>query len=466
MIDRNIDIESLITPTPCDKNYLPAYLFNKRYNEIAEAHPQKEILHIALKDTIGNTSRFKLALVPQGSSMATNTQLYVDRFVKFLLWAQGGHELYLAGPLKICQKVAKDYSTLGSRGFDSELMTKVYGGFSVIQCHEKELPNPSSNQAKIGGHLEGCRIGFDLGASDYKIAAVQDGNVLFSTEIPWTPVTESDPEYHIQKINEGLQIARDHLPRLDAIGGSSAGIIMNNQIKVASLFRAVPAKLFKEKVTNIFSRLQSEWQVPITVVNDGDVTALAGAMSLNCHSILGLAMGSSEAVGYINAQGQITGMLNELAFAPVDYNTRAAQDEWSKDFGVGALYFSQQAVNKLALYEKMALPAEMPLPERLKLIQDKANAEDGNALKIFESIGFYLGHTIPHYGDFYDLQNLLILGRVTSGLGGETILQVARQTLAQQYPDLNEKIKIHIPDEKFKRVGQAVAAASLPALED
>ena len=83
--------------------------------------------------------------------------------------------------------------------------------------------------------------------------------------------------------------------------------------------------------------------MPFEVVNDGEVTALAGSMSLGENAMLGIALGTSTAAGYVTPDGNITSWLNELAFVPVDYNPAAPTDEWSGDYGVGAQYFSQQA---------------------------------------------------------------------------------------------------------------------------
>ena len=224
-------------------------------------------------------------------------------------------------------------------------------------------------QVAAGGHLKGCRIGFDLGASDYKVSAVVDGEAVFTEETPWDPRNQANPDYHYHHISAALHRAAAHLPRVDAIGGSSAGIIVDNEIRVASLLRAIPRKLFPQ-AAGIFKRVQKEWNVPVVVVNDGDVTALAGALSLGKKGMLGVAMGSSEAAGFMDRKGRILGWLNELAFAPVDYNPAAAADEWSGDRGVGALYFSQQAVNKLLPAAKIELPEKMGLPERLKEVQE------------------------------------------------------------------------------------------------
>ena len=156
--------------------------------------------------------------------------------------------------------------------------------------------------------------------------------------------------------------------------------------------------------------------------------------------------------------------MNELAFAPVDYNPAAAADEWSGDIGVGVMYFSQQAVNKLLPAAKIKLPDEMGLPERLKEVQNLMAKGDSRTAKIYETIGVYLGYTIPHYVDFYDFQHMLILGRVTTGKGGDIVLDKAREVLKSEFPEVTGKIQLHVPDEKSRRVGQAVAAASLPAV--
>jgi len=202
--------------------------------------------------------------------------------------------------------------------------------------------------------------------------------------------------------------------------------------------------------------------VPLVLVNDGEVTALAGAMEINDSAVLGISMGTSMAVGYVNPEGNITDWLNELAFAPIDYRDDAPADEWSGDIGCGVQYFSQQGVARLAAKAGLDFKDDMPLPERLVEVQKLMAGGDSRARKIYETIGINFGYTLAHYADFYDYRNLLILGRVTSGDGGQLILDKAREVLNEEYPELSEKIAFRTPDEKNKRHGQAVAAAGLP----
>ena len=452
-------------PAPLDPGFQPFFLAGRNYRQAVAASSRKEPLTIALERNAGLVTRWNLEVFPSGSPHDADSFRYVERTIKFLLWARGGWKLYLAGPHKLSGQIRDCYSPTGARAFDADLMEKIYGRqFEVSLVGPDELPSERESTVALGGHLNGCRIGFDLGASDYKLAAAIDGDPVFSAELPWNPKDESNPQYHYRAINEGLKLAASKLPRVDAIGGSSAGVFVDNQVMVASLFRSVPPAEFETFVKPMFLNLQKEWRVPLVVINDGDVTALAGAMSLKENAVLGIAMGSSQAGGFLDRHGTITGWLNELAFAPVDLNPRAAVDEWSGDAGVGALYFSQQAVNKLALAAGWDFPEDTGLPERLRLTQERATAGDPVARQIFESIGVYLGYAIPLYAEFYDFKRLLILGRVTSGDGGEIILAKAREVLRVEFADLAKRIKLVVPDEKSRRVGQAVAAASLPAI--
>lgn len=446
-------------PAPLDPGFEPLMLALRAAGEGPGA---RQRLEIAWERDAGGVGRYDVTL-PGAGENETAFRL-AERAVKFLLWAAGGWRLLLSGPDWLCKRLQAEYSPAGRRSFDADLMHKVYGRPMTVEIRSPgKMPAAADAANPAGGHLDGCRIGFDLGASDYKITAVNEGNVVFSDELPWDPRNQADPEYHYRKVNEGLKIAASKLPRVDAIGGSTAGVVVANRIMVASLFRAIPAARYGE-AQSIFHRIQKEWQVPVEVANDGDVTALAGALSLDTSAVLGVAMGSSEAGGYLDRRGRLTGRLTELAFTPVDFNPAAAADEWSGDYGVGAMYFSQQAVGRLAPAAGISFEERVALPERLKEIQRIMALGDGRAAKIYETIGVYLGYTVPWYREFYDFDHLLILGRVTSGKGGEIILAKAHEVLKAEFPEMAGRVNVFLPDEKARRVGQSVAAASLPSL--
>jgi predicted NBD/HSP70 family sugar kinase len=387
----------------------------------------------------------------------------IERWVKFLLWSRGAHRVHFKGPKELYEHLRAHYVNTPTGRFDAEIMgQKIYERpFEVVWSDE--LPSAREQSASLGGHLDGCRVGFDLGASDRKVAAVIDGKAVFTEEVPWDPRSQSDPQWHFDEINASLKRAASHLPRVDAIGGSAAGVYVNSQVKVASLFRGVPEELFAKRVKGLFQELKRAWRnIPFEVVNDGEVTALAGAMSLKANGVLGIAMGSSLAAGYVTPDGKITSWLNELAFAPIDYNPSAPVDEWSGDYGCGVQYFSQQAVGRLIPKAGLPVPGDLPLPEKLVEVQKAMAAGDERAAKIYETIGVCFGYAIAQYTNFYDFQHLLVLGRVTTGEGGAIIIRQAQRVLREAFPEL--KIEIHMPDEKEKRHGQAIAAATLPAL--
>ena len=389
----------------------------------------------------------------------------MERWLKFLLWSRGACKIHFAGPTDLAEQLQRHFRETSTGRFDAEIMgTKIYGrGFEVIPCKPEQLPAASERTAPLGKHWNGCRIGFDLGASDRKVAAVRDGKTVFSEEVPWDPRSHSDPQWHFDQIMESLKRAAAHLPRVDSIGGSAAGVYVDNQVKVASLFRGVPEHLFQSRIKNLFTELKKAWNgIPFEVVNDGEVTALAGAMSLNDSAVLGVAMGSSQAAGFVNPEGNITSWLNELAFAPIDYNPAAPVDEWSGDYGCGVQYFSQQGVGRLIPAAGLKIDLGLGLPDKLVAVQHAMAGGDERAAAIYETIGVYLGYTIPHYAEFYDFRNLLLLGRVTTGAGGALIVQRAEAVLREEFAEL--AVKIHMPDEKEKRHGQAMAAASLPVI--
>ncbi|HMP75143.1 MAG TPA: ROK family protein [Kiritimatiellia bacterium] len=450
---------------PLDARFQPLGKLRLDYELRAARDPRAVAVGFAIERTEGEISRWEGRILGPGNGHEAESAAYLRHTLKFLLWARGGATVHVAAPETIQRLLAQAFEPGGSMHFDAGLMARAFDRPLAVKAVDLAgLPAASEGGQALGGHRDGCRIGFDLGASDYKIAAVRDGEPVFSAEFPWHPVVEPDPAYHYQRLNDGLRQAAAHLPRVDAIGGSSAGIIVDNKIMVASLFRAVAPDRFERDVKTLFHRLQAEWGVPLAVANDGDVTALAGAMAWNRPGILGIAMGSSEAAGYIDPNGRILGWLNELAFAPVDARPDAPRDEWSGAAGVGAQYFSQQAVSRLLPAAGIELAPEMPLPERLLHVQKLAAEGDHRAERIFETIGGYLGHTLPLYHQFYPFSDVLILGRVTSGRGGEILMASASCVLQELYGEVGAPFRVRVPDEKSRRVGQAVAAASLPPL--
>ena len=435
----------------------------------AAARGSKSRVSFAWERENGNVFRFDVPLPDRIAPRAVpETRRLVERIVKFALWSAGGWKLSISGPDALARPVAAAYSPNGARSFDVGFFSDLYARpVEARVVAPSEVPRTKERRTVVRNATDGNRIGFDLGASDFKISALKRGRVVFSKEFPWEPRVQPDPEYHYSKLTAGLKEAANALGgHVDAIGGSTAGTLVGKRLGPASLIRAVleraPDK--KDAARSLFERIERDWGVPFEVFNDGDVTALAGAIAMKRTGVLGVAMGSSEAAGYVDQSGALTGRVSELAFAPVDMDPDAPRDEWSGDSGVGAMYFSQQAVNYLATAFGMKFPKSMKLPERLRRVQDAMEKHEEAALKVYLAIGRRLGSAAAWYREFYDYSNLMILGRVTSGFGGEIVLQSAREFLAAEDPALAQSIDIFMPDERARRLGQSVAAAQIPSI--
>ncbi len=413
----------------------------------------------------GYTHTVRMTVFNDGADDARNFVM-VERIVKTLLWVYGGYKIVVAGSFPIFEHIKRAYAADGERAFDFNFMAGVYEQPFSVEYIENvdDAPETRESASPVGRHLDGCRVGFDAGGSDMKVSAVIDGESVYSEEIVWHPKTQTDPAYHFNGIRSAIEKAAAKMPRLDGIGVSSAGVYIDNRAMVASLFLSL-SEADKQKCKNIYLDVaESLGNAPLEVANDGDVTALAGAMELNDDCVLGIAMGTSEAGGYVDGHGNITGWLNELAFVPVDMSESALVDEWSGDIGCGVKYFSQDAVIKLCPAAGITLDDSLTLAEKLKYVQKLHADGDPRTKGIYETIGVYFGYQIAYYARFYDIRHVLIMGRVTSGEGGTILLNKARDVLALEYPELAQKISLHIPDEASRRVGQSVAAASLPVI--
>lgn len=444
-----------------DSGFAPLSVVCREMRENTKENGQDVV--IAIERNKGYTVNYKTRIFKDGTGHDEENFAFIERMTKALLWVAGGYKIYIAGSNVVGEKIKEAYTYGGLRDFDVRFMERVYEtSFEVIVCALSDAPEEKSAATPIGRHLDGCRIGFDAGGSDRKVSAVIDGESVYSEEVVWFPKTNPDPAYHYQGILDAMKTAASHMPRVDAIGVSSAGVYIDNRIMVASLFLKVSDEDFDKKVKNMYIDVAREIgeNIPIEVANDGDVTALAGAMNLGDNSVLGVAMGTSEAGGYVDPNGNITGWLNELAFVPVDFSKDAMVDEWSGDYGCGVKYFSQDGVIKLAPYAGIQLDETLSPAEKLKVVQGLMKDGDERARAIYDTIGVYFGYAIAFYTEFYDIKHVLIMGRVTSGEGGTIVLERAQEVLDKEFPELN--IQLHIPDENSRRVGQSVAAASLP----
>lgn len=463
-----LPIAPKLTPE-LDPDFLPASLWIQAYEELAEQVGSR-LVEVVLRRANGSGCAHQLTMLPDAPEWRALNLRHLERILKFLVWSAGGHHFVIAGAGELVAPLSEIYSIPGERAFDVDYSRRFFGEALRISSVEKEdMPEYQAADSAMAASqgASGNRIGFDLGGSDRKCAAIQDGKVVFSEEVPWDPYFKSDPDYHLEGIRDSLRRAAEHLPRVDAIGGSAAGVYVDNRVRAASLFRGVPDELFESRVRDMFLQIAEEWgNVPFRVVNDGDVTALAGALSLKQGGVLGLAMGTSTAAGYADLSMRITERISELAFVPLDYRPDAPVDEWSGDHGCQVQYFSQQGVSRLIPSSGLEISPDLDKPEQLVKVQEFMAKGDDRAAAIYRTIGRYLGYAIPHCARFYDIRHLLLLGRVMSGDGGQLIIDHAREVLEAEFPEQSPRIAISTPDEQLKRHGQAIAAASLPVIPE
>ena len=450
-----------------ESEFKPAIIELRDFNKEVDKYPNKQHLVVSIERANGYIYRKEFDILPDSVDDERNTFI-VERIIKCILWVVGGFKVYIAGSHVVYNNIKKYYSEGGLRDFDYHFMSTVFERpMEVIECTYENIPQEKASSLSVGGHLGGRRIGFDVGGSDIKVSAVKDGEVLSSEEIVWLPKLNEDINYHYEYFYNAMKSAIDKLGGdVDAIGISTAGVIVENKPMVSSIFIKVPKENFelvKGAYINTVKRLEKELghPIPFEVANDGDVTALAGALDLKDNCVLGIAMGTSEAVGYVDKNGNLPGWFSELAFMPVDFNKGAMVDEWSHDFGVGCKYFSQDAVIKLAPKAGIELDPNLTLAEKLKVVQKLNEEGHEGANKIFESIGVYLAYALAFYAEFYKIKHVLLLGRVTSGKGGETILKVAKESLIKEFPEY-KNIDIGMPSDFVRRLGQSIAAATLP----
>ena len=456
-----------VTPI-LDPEFQPAVLWNREFQKLVSRVENADQISVAVVRPDGIASKFDLEVLPRDHPVSGQNLRYIERFIDFVLWSRGGNQILWDGPGYLLDALKQHYTHTDTGRFTAHAMGEWFFGkpFDLLPTPRCDLPETLSGGTTFGRHFDGCRIGFDLGGSDRKCAALIDGEIVFTEEVPWSPYFQSNPQYHIHGISDTLRRAAEKLPRVDAIGGSAAGIYINNETRFASLFRGLSDKDFETYARRIFIDIKTKWNdVPFVVMNDGEVTALSGSMATDDVAVLGLSMGTSLAGGFIDANGNITENLNELAFAPVDYRSQGPVDEWSQDRGCGVQYFSQQAVARLVSSAGIALPEDMSAAEQLVEVQEMMSSHDERARRIYSTIGVYLGYSVAHFAEFYEFRNLLLLGRVMTGEGGNIIVRTAEKVLNAEFPELASRVGLRTASETAKRHGQAVAAASLPVIE-
>ena len=463
------DGPALVAPrvTPVlDPAFRPAVLAARAFRGLVGATPGAVPVRLAIEQADGSVFRFDIDVLPDAHPQAAANARYVERFVKFLLWSRGGWRIYLAGPAALARGLAAHYTDTAPGRFDAHLVGERMFDHPLEIVHTTELPPERSETKPLGRHLEGCRIGFDLGGSDRKVAAVVDGKVVFSEETVWDPYHKPDPQYHFDGIMDSLQKAAAHLPRVDAIGGSAAGVYVNNRVKAGSLFRGVPPEVFDRRVRDLFLEIRRVWgDIPFEVVNDGEVTALAGSMSLGANAILGIALGTSTAAGYVT-RGRQHHLVARRA------RVRADRPEPRRPGGrvVGRLR-RRLAVLLAAVRRTAAAGGGHRRARRHAAAREAEAGAVADGARAITARGRFTRRSGRTSGTASRTSPTSTTCSTCSCSDGSPRAPAATSSSAvpapcslDEFPELAEHIQIHVPDEQDKRHGQAIAAASLPAL--
>jgi len=470
---------------PLDPGFRPLILGKKNYMEAAKDCKDKLEWALVRQNGVG---RYSMPVFEDKSRDSSASAYLACVLIQEMIWQRSASELKLCGPAKICQAVKAAFSPGGAFDFEARQMPFVCGtpdkpfAISIVNAVD-DLPESKDHAVVCGTVADGCRLAFDLGKSDVKTVAVKDGEVLYSKEEEWD-VTNPDPSYHYDKIVSELKTAAEKLPKVDAIGGSATGTISDdNEATWCDIFPNVPPDVYKAKVVDIFSRMAKDvaGDVPLKVINDGEVTALAAFAKIKAGNILGISMGSSEGAGYANGDGHLTGWINELCYVKLDLNPKAPTEPWSKGqhTGLSHMYLGQRGATRFAGVAGVDVPDNLKYPhpdmrtmkhehhaQVLKMIQKAMTdpEKEPQVRKIYETCGVYLGYALAQYCEFYTIDHVMILGRVSKGAGGDIMLDTAKKVLQEEFPEF-AKIQFHTADDHFKGVGQCIAAAALPAIK-
>jgi len=469
---------------PLDAGFAPVVLAKRDYRKAAA--DCKDTLTFALPRPQG-CARGELKVFPEDDPRYGASIILAGVIIQETIWRCGATELQLAGPAKLCETLKTAYSAGGTYAFEAETMPKAFGLSSAFEVKivgaAADMPAGFDTPQECGKEANGNRLAFDLGKSDIKTVAIKDGEVLDSAETEWD-VTATDPEYHFEAIVKAMRATIERAEKkgfgkIEAVGGSATGTVSAaNEATWCDIFPNVPPDAYKEKVVNIFARIAKEvaGDVPLKVINDGEVTALAAVQKIKKGNVLGISMGSSEGGGYANADGNLMGWINELCYMKLDMNPRAPTEPWSNCHrGLSHMYLGQRGATKNA-HKICKVPDNYVYPhpdmctikhedhaQCLKLVQAAFKDDPAKAGDLYRTCGVYLGYGLAQYTEFYKIDHVMILGRVSKGDGGDLMLKVAAEVLATEFPDL-PPIQFHTADDHFKAVGQCIAAAALPVI--
>jgi predicted NBD/HSP70 family sugar kinase len=380
----------------------------RRYREALGASGRSEPFVLALERDRGNLERLDLEIFPAGAPEARDTFPYLAARVDLFLHGQGGWRLFLGGDPDLCGRLAALYQPGGPMEAVADRLGSAYRRYFEIRILEPpEIPEPRALFPVLGGQRAGRRIGFLLGARSIRAAAVVDGRAVHRVECPWNPAGMSDPADLETAIRQCLALAAAPLGEVDAVGGGLPGLVVDNEVRVSSLFRGPRESKW---AGTLFRRLEAEWGVPVRIVGDGDVAALAqGLPALGAVELLG----DDGVMGYLDPDGRLTGRMNLLAPMTMEVGPSARPL---------AAFLGREAFPRLAEAAGIHFPSSASQAENLGEAEARADRGEAGAREILETLGTWLGHAAALVAESCELSHLLIRGEGLEGAAGDRIL--------------------------------------------
>lgn len=363
---------------------------------------------------------------------------YIERVIKSMIWIYGGYRIYLSGDSRIIEYIKDVYSHSGSRKFDVEFMEEIYQ--RPFEIKEGKIKALKLSRKISMGEGEGKRIGLDLGGTSIKYSVVEDGNDIFSGVLKWNPTQMNNSLYHTQMLKKAYGICEEKIGKAQSLGISTAGIIADNKVRVSSLFRNTYDKDYSG-----FYQLNENY----IIINDGDAAVLGSMQEGGKTGVLGIAIGTSEAGGYVDETGSVTGYLNELAFVPIDFSDESYIDSWSGDRGCGVSFLSQDGLINMCERSGIIFPDDMETSKKCIYAEELWQNGDERAQAAFRMMGEMLGYALMWYQKFYKINECVVFGGVISGKAGDYAVECASELFKNVHKGENS------------RFAQSIAAAKL-----
>ena len=244
-----------------DPGFLPLSKFVEAFRKSVGENGQ--LVKVAVERENGQIAAFDLR-IHGTDEMFPADLVYVERYLKTVLWGCGGFKIYIGGNDAIAAEIKKAYAIGGTREFDAVNMSQIYEKpFEVICTSLEQMPASRASLRVLVGTSTAAVSALMRAEATARYLQLSTAKLFGVRKWSGIPKTNADPDYHFQGIVAAMKSAAAKMPQVDAIGVSSAGIYVNNRTMLASLFLKVPKEAFDAKVKDIYVRSgKGNWRRP------------------------------------------------------------------------------------------------------------------------------------------------------------------------------------------------------------